>query len=153
MNFSRAEIPATSLRSLAWDGDTLVDWVAGRRYPLHGPSEEFNVGSGYRFDAAVGLGSLGVSFEALGTKGLLLRDNGQRRAGNYVPMSVDIIREIDRSYYHADHYLFPVTLFEDAGGRPIVAHCPRGYNLLDLEDLDGRCLTPRSKEGATDVFH
>jgi hypothetical protein len=153
MNFSRVEIPATRLRSLAWDGDTLVDWVAGGRYPLEGPAQEFNVGYRYRFDAAVGLGSWGVSFEALGTKGVLLRDNGERRVGNCVPMSVDIVREINRSYYHADHYLFPVTLFRPAGGRPLLAHCPRGYNILDLEDLDGNCLTPRPREGATDVFH
>jgi hypothetical protein len=153
MNFSRTEIPATELRSLCWDADTLVDWVGGRRYPLQGLAEEFNVGSGYRFNAAVGFGALGVSFEALGTKGILLRDNGQRRTGNYVPMSVDIIREIDRSYYHAEHYLFPVALFADAGGRTILAHCPRGYNVLDLEDVDGHCLTPRSQESAEDVFH
>jgi len=153
MDFSRAELSATGLRSLAWDGDTLVDWVAGRRYPLRGPSEEMNVGSSYRFDAAVGLGSWGVSFEALGTKGVLLRDNGVRPTGNYVPMSVDIVREIDRSYYHARDYLFPVTLFDGPRGAPLLAHCPRGYNVLDLEDLEGNCLTPRSKDHAEDVFH
>jgi hypothetical protein len=153
MNFSRAEISATGLRSLSWDGDNLVDWVAGRRYSLQGPAEEFNVGSGYRFNAAIGFGSLGISFEALGTKGLLLRDNGQRSTGNYVPLSVDIIREIDRSYYHADDYPFPVTLFADASGRPILAHCPRGYNVLDLEDINGQNLTPRSEKSAEDVFH
>lgn len=153
MNFCRTEMPATRLRSLVWDGDTLVDWVGGHRYPLQGPAERFNVGSAYRFNAAVGFGSLGVSFEALGTKGVVLRDNGQRSVGNFVPMSVDVVREINRSYYHADHYLFPVTLFQHASERPILAHCPRGYNVLDLEDLDGNCLTPRSTEDATDVFH
>src|SRR5579871_2080010 len=153
MDFSRDEISATGVTSLSWDGNALVDWVAGRRYQLRGPSEELNLGSGYRFTAAVGLGSLGVSFEALGTKGVLLRDNGQRSTGKFVPMSVDIIREIDRSYYHAQDYLFPVTLFTDASGRSILAHCPRAYNVLDLEDIEGHCLTPRSAQGAEDVFH
>jgi hypothetical protein len=153
MNFSRREIAAAELASLAWDGDTLVDWVAGRRYPLEGPDEDFNVGSPYRFDSVVGLGSWGVSFETLGTKGVLLHDNGQRKSGNYVPLAVDIVREIDRSYYHATAYPFPVTLFENVDGRPILAHCPRGYNVLDLEDVDGNCLTPRSKAGTSDVFH
>jgi hypothetical protein len=152
MNFSRVDLPASRLRSLAWDGDALVDWVAGGRYPLVGPAEQLNVGYSYRFDAAVGLGSWGVGFEALGTKGRLLRDNGQRREGNVVPLSVDIVREIDRSYYHAESYLFPVTLFHTAG-RTLLAHCPRGYNVLDLEELDGTCLTPRPIESATDVFH
>jgi hypothetical protein len=153
VNFSRNEMPAMGLRSLAWDGNTLVDWIAGRRYPLQGPSETFHVGSAYRFDATVGLGPLGVSFEALGTKGVVLRDNGKRPTGNVIPMSADVIREIDRSYYCASDYLFPVTLFQGPDGQPILAHCPRGYNVLDLEDIDGNCLTPRSIEGATDVFH
>jgi hypothetical protein len=154
MNFSRVDLPAAGVRSLAWDGDTLVDWVAGGRYPLAGPAEQLNVGHGYRFDAAVGLGAWGVAFEARGTKGRVLRDNGQRQDGGIVPMSVDVVREIDRSYYHADDFLFPITLFRSAGGRPLLAHCPRGYNVLDLEDLvHGTCLTPRPKEGATDVFH
>jgi len=153
MDFHRGELSASGLLSLVWDGDTLVDWVGGRRYPLEGPSEEFNVGCRYRFDSAVGLGCWGVIFEALGTKGVLLRDNGARRVGNYVPMSVDIVREIDRSYYHADDYLYPVTLFDGPGGTPLIAHCPRDHNVLDLEDLDGNCLTRRSKDSAADVFH
>lgn len=138
---------------MAWDGDTLVDWVGGRRYPQQGQAETFNTGSAYRFDSAVGLGPLGVSFEALGTKGVLLRDNGQRATGNFIPLSVDVVREINRSYYHADDYLFPVTLCKGPDGQPILAHCPRAYNVLDLEDLDGNCLTPRPKGGAQDVFH
>ena len=68
-------------------------------------------------------------------------------------MSVDVVREINRSYYHASDYLFPIALFNDVGGRPLLAHCPRGYNMIDLEDLDGNCLTPRLEEGAADVFH
>jgi hypothetical protein len=153
MDFKRGEIAATGLRSLVWDGDTLVDWVGGRRYPSSGPSEVFNAGSSYRFDSAVGLGPWGVRFEALGTKGVLLRDNGVRPTGNYIPMSVEHIREIDRSYYHADDYFFPVTLFNGPRGAPLLAHCPRGYNVLDLEDLDGKCLTPRPADTAEDVFH
>jgi hypothetical protein len=153
MNTDRITLAATRLRSLAWDGDALVDWVAGRRYHLDGTVEELNVGSSYRFDSAVGLGRLGVSYEALGTKGRLLRDNGKRAKGNVHPLSVDILREIDRSYYHADDYFYPVTLFRLSDGRDVIAHCPRGYNILDIEEIDGTCLTPRSTEGAGDVFH
>jgi hypothetical protein len=153
MPVSRTNLAASRLRSLAWDGDTLVDWVGGARYRLDGTCEELNVGYAYRFDAAAGLGPWGVSFEACGTKGRLLRDNGRRASGKTVALSVDIIREIDRSYYHAEDYYYPVTIFRLAGGQRVVAHCPRGYNILDLEDLDGGCLTPRPVEGSADIFH
>jgi hypothetical protein len=136
MQFHRTTLSASQLRSLAWDGDALVDWVGGGKYFLDGVSEKLNVGSSYRFDAAVGLGPLGVSFEALGTKGVLLRDNGRRSSGNIVPLSVDIITEINRSCYLAQAYGYPVTLLRIPGGQPVLAHCPRGYNILDLEDLD-----------------
>jgi hypothetical protein len=153
MNFTRIDFPASQLRSLAWDGDTLVDWVGGARYRLDGTCEKLNVGYAFRFDAAVGLGRCGVSFEARGTKGRLLRDNGRRPTGNIVPLSVDIVREIDRSYYRATDYYYPVTLFRLADGRLVIAHCPRGYNRLDVEEFEGGCLTPRPIEGSVDIFH
>jgi hypothetical protein len=153
MNLLRTTFPVSGLRSLAWDGDALVDWLAGGRYSLDGAYESLNVGSSYRFDAAVGLGSWSVSFEAAGTKGRLLKDNGQRQSGNFHPLSVDIVREINRSYYHADNYLYPVTLFQLPAGQTALAHCPRGFNILDIEDLDGNCLTPRPIDGAADIFH
>ena len=46
-----------------------------------------------------------------------------------------------------------MTLFRSVDGRPLLAHCPRAYSVLDLEDLDGTCLTTRPTEQATDVFH
>jgi hypothetical protein len=153
MNFTRVTLPASRLSSLAWDRDDLVDWVGGARYHLDGRCEPMNVGSAYRFDAAVGFEGLAVQFEALGTKGLVIRDNGQRARPGYFPASVNIIREIDRSYYHADDYWFPVTLFAGADGRTLLAHCPRQYNVIDIDDPAGTCLTPRPVEGAADYFH
>jgi hypothetical protein len=153
MDVRRTDIAATKLQSLAWDGDALVDWVGGARYGLDGTREELNVGYPYRFDAAVGLGPLGLAFEALGTKGRLLRDNGERAKANWIPMSMDAVREIDRSYYHAEDYFYPIALFRLPDGRPAIAHCPRGYNILDIEELNGACLTPRSARDSEDIFH
>jgi hypothetical protein len=154
-SFHRTEIAASRLQSLAFDSDGLVDWVAGRRYRLDGKTEILNTGNSdsSRFDAAVGLGSYGVVFEAHGTKGLLLRENGKRPSDKRTPLTVDVIREIDRSDYRADNYWYPVALFDLYDGRRILAHCPRGYNVIDLEELDGKCLTPRSATEAEDVFH
>ena len=152
-SFHRIELPGSRLRSLAFDSDGLVDWVGGRRYRFDGTIEILDMGDLCRFDAAVGLGSCGVLFGALSTKGVLFRDNGKRPTEKRASLTVDIMREIDRSDYRAHNYWYPVALFDLYDGRRILAHCPRGYNVIDLEELDGKCLTPRSATGAEDVFH
>src|SRR4029077_1864931 len=52
------------LRSLAWWGDDLVDWLGGQRVALDGAVQRFGVGSTYRFDSALGVFDLSVTFEA-----------------------------------------------------------------------------------------
>ncbi len=135
----RLEIPAKGVRSLCWQGDELVDWVSGgNRYSLDGTSSRAYVNYGYRFDrAAVSPdGQYAVIYEGLGTKGLLLK-NGE------------ILREINRSYYHADVYGYPIVLFNLPDRRTVLAHCPEEYNRLEIEDVEtGKCLTKRSGETA-----
>src|SRR5262245_32839629 len=87
----RVTIPAVAVRSLVWRGDELVDWVDGCKiYRLDGSKTERRVSYAYRFDTAVASpgGRFAVIHERLGTKGLLL-DDGK------------ILREINRSFYHA----------------------------------------------------
>src|SRR5262245_16140267 len=113
--FTRTEItaPHRSVRSLVWRGDELVDWVAGgRAFLLDGSTRERAVGYSYRFDAATASpsGRDAVIYERLGTKGLLLRE------GN-------IVRELNRSFYHANVYEYPVCLFNLSSGREVIAHC------------------------------
>lgn len=75
----------------------------------------------------------------LGTKGLLLR-NGQ------------IVRELNRSFYHANIYEYPVCLVRH-GARTLLIHCPEDYNRLEIEDAEtGGKLTLRSSDPA-DIFH
>jgi hypothetical protein len=65
------------VRSLVWDGEELVDWVAGgARYSLNGEVVEPRVFCAYPFDAAVALAgsAFAVIYTRLGTKGLVLRD-------------------------------------------------------------------------------
>ncbi len=140
-------------RTLCFQGESLVDWLDGHRHFLDGrPSERFGVGHGYRFDAAVGLGDVSVVYEQQGTKGVLRRANGVLAPGNFVELGVDLLREIDRSFYQAEVYRFPVALLRLPDGREAIAHCPRGYEVLDLELLDGTRLT--SRDGPhPDVFH
>lgn len=132
-----------NVRSLAWQGDALVDWVCGgRTYHLDGTVDDPHVNFSYRFDAVAASpdGRYAVIVERLGTRGLLLRD-GQ------------ILRELDRSFYCASAYEYPVCLWH-AGGRTLLAHCPREYCLLRIEDADsGAILAEAQGDEAADFFH
>jgi len=146
------EIAVADLRSLVWWGDDLIDWLGGQRVTLAGEVQRFGVGTTYRFDAAVGCSDLGVTLETLGTKGRVARWNGALPTPGRSPLGVDVLRELDRSYYHADAYAFPVSVFRLPDGRAAIAHCPRGYNRLDIELPDGTLLTPRDGKHE-DCFH
>jgi hypothetical protein len=112
--FTQSSFNATGIRSLCWRGDQLVDWVGGSRaFASDGTEQLAKVRYGYRFDAATASpdGRFAVIYERLGTKGLLLHDGR-------------IVRELDRSFYHAQAYEYPIALFNDREGRVLLAHCP-----------------------------
>ena len=130
-------------RSLHWDGDELVDWVAGgTRWRSDGVQVDSNVRYAYVFDRAVvsPSGRYQVLYTESGTKGLVLE--GGR-----------VLREINRSYYHANDYEYPIALGRLPDGREVLVHCPDHYNKLEIEELSsGRRLTERPGR-APDVFH
>ena len=102
-----------------------------------------NVLWGYRFDAAVQSpsGRVAVIYERFGTKGLVL-DRG------------NCIREINRSFYHADVYQYPIALFNHPDGRELIAHCPNEYNQIEIEEaLTGVNLTFSPARKPDDFFH
>ena len=129
--------------SLCWAGDSLIDWVAGGlQHHLDGQTFDPHARFAYRFDAAVMSpdGRYAVLYEKLGTKGLLLREG-------------KILRELNRSFYHATTYEYPVALHTFPSGRTLLAHCPDEYCRLELEDADtGQRLTQRKSE-SPDAFH
>lgn len=133
----------TQPRSLVWEGDELVDWVGGgRRWRADGTEQSAGVNYAYPFDHAVGSpsGRFSVIYANRQTKGLVL-EHGR------------ILREINRSFYCADAYDYPVALGMLPDGREVMAHCPDGYNLIEIETLaDGQRLTRRESQGI-DVFH
>lgn len=91
---NRVILPAKGVRSLSWQGDTLVDWVSGGNlHSLDGTSRRSYVNWAYGFDRAVTSpdGRFAVIYETLGTKGLVLKDG-------------EFVREINRSFYHASAY-------------------------------------------------
>jgi hypothetical protein len=142
--FTQYSFNAAGIRSLCWRGDELIDWVGGgRAFASDGTERSARIYYAYRFDAATASpdGRFAVIYERLGTKGLLLHDG-------------KILRELDRSFYHAQSYEYPVALFQEPGGRLLLAHCPNEYCRLELEEAEtGRRLTLSAERKPADFFH
>jgi len=139
----RQSIKADHLHSICWVNDFIVDFAsAGKKYFLDGHVQEFfsdHFGFG---DASITSpdGQYAFIYQKLGTKGLLLK-NGK------------LIREINRSYYCADVYEFPVT-FATINDKIILIHCPFKYCRLDFEDVEtGEILTDSKNRNPSDFFH
>jgi hypothetical protein len=131
-------------RSLLFDGDHLVDWASGGiRYGFDGTVERAHINFAYEFDAATVLSNSPwtILYKRLGTKALLL--NGQR-----------IVRELNRSFYHAHVYTYPICLLRTGNDRVLVVHCPDEYNRIEFEDvITGERLTASTKREPADFFH
>jgi hypothetical protein len=138
------QIAANSVRSLNWIGDDLIDWCGGMKvYGLDGTKREARINYTYDFDAAVTSpsGKYSVIYKKLGTKGLLLRQ-GQ------------LVRELNRSFYCANAYEYPVALARLRDGREVLVHCPDEYNQLEIEEIEnGRRLIPGEARKPSDYFH
>jgi len=119
------------VRSLVWEGDTLVDWCrGGTRWQLDGTRVDSRVMTVYDFDRAVVSPSRQYVcvYARRHTKGLIRRTaDGQD------------VREIDRSYYFASTYAYPVTFAQMPDGREVLIHCPDKYNRLEIEEIETGC--------------
>jgi len=145
MNFRLTRIPALQkVSSLCWQADHLVDRAnGGARYYLDGSTTPASVLWGYKFNAAVQSpsGRYAVIYERLGTKGLILE-------------GCKLVREINRSFYHAGVYEYPVALFSGPDGRELIVHCPDEYCQLEVEDVaTGERLTGGPARKPSDFFH
>jgi len=132
-----------AVRSLCWQGDQLMDWTTGLSYGQEGPLPSRKIAYGYRFNSAIASvsGRYTVLYERCGTKALLL-DEGR------------VLRELNRSYYCAEVYEYPVQFGMLPDGIEILLHCPKDYNRLQIEEVaTGHCLTERPAEPAIDFFH
>ena len=129
-----------------WHDGALVDVAAGwRRYPLDGsaPVSRYT-GYGPGFDAAVTAPAADVVALVMstGTKALLLNPGG------------GVIRELNRSFYHASAYRYPLALFTLPDGRTGLVHCPEQYNQLEIEVArTGERLTGGHDREPDDFFH
>ncbi len=137
-------VNAPDVKSLVWSGDTLVDWISGGdTYSLEGASEASRVHYPYTFNEAISSrsGKYVVLVSRRSTKALLLR-NGK------------LIRELNRSYYCAESYDYPVAFVTLSDGREAIAHCPNEYNQLEVEIAEtGELLKSTSDRKPSDYFH
>ncbi len=139
-------IAAAGAKALVWVQDTLYDVAAGwRSFPLDGASGSSRFsGYGGHFDAAAvsPLGDVVALIASSGTKALLLTSDGRP------------IREVNRSYYKAEAYRYPLVLFTLPSGRTGLAHCPDDYNRLEIEDAEtSERLTAGADRKPVDFFH
>ncbi|MBN2153703.1 MAG: hypothetical protein JW839_19760 [Candidatus Lokiarchaeota archaeon] len=143
--FKRRDLDVTYLRSLAWHGDCAIDLLdGGTRYHPDGTIEEPRVhrGFAYKFDSVVSSGNHAVLHEKYGTKGLLV---------SMEPL--DVVRELNRSYYHAEDYAYPIAMFDLPDGRGAVAHCHKEYCSLDIETVEGGEVLTERTYNSSDIFH
>jgi hypothetical protein len=136
---SRDQVPIT----LAWQGDHLIDVVGGEAsVGLDGTTVPRSMSWAYPFDRALvsAVSGTRIIYQATGTKGLVAKDK-------------KTVRELNRSYYHANAYEYPVALGRLSDGREVIAHCPDGYNQIVIEVLATGERLASASETAVDLFH
>ena len=141
----RQTLQANYLQTMCWFNDTLVDWTnAGKQYFKNGQIKDIGKYSyAFDFDSSVisDDGQYAVIYQKRGTKGLLLK-NGE------------ILRELNRSYYQAHVYEYPVAFMTGKNGKTYLIHCPKEYCQLDFEDVEtGEIITQREDREPSDFFH
>ena len=141
---TRQTIKTNFLRTIDWLNGSIVDWVsAGQQYSLDGQQKQLaKYHYAFSFDGSITSrdGQYSFIYKRLGTKGVLLK-NGE------------IIREINRSYYHAETYEFPAA-FITFDNKTYLAHCPNDYCQLDFENVEtGEIVTNIQERKPSDIFH
>jgi hypothetical protein len=145
--FRLIEVDVEMVTTLAWKGDDLFDMASGdvtiELDPVAEKRRSVRFSSyGLKFDRAVACqeGCHQGIYQARGTKAL-------------VRNPADQLEELNRSYYHAEVYEYPICIFHSAS-RSLVAHCPHDYNVIELHDSDTwESLTPARGRKAHDFFH
>ena len=138
----RTKLELKPPRSIYWQDNSLIDWIeGGRKITLAGKEERGSFFLEYDFDSVKVLhhSAIVVIYKKLGAKGVILKEG-------------KLLREINRSYYFANHYEYPVALLHLPTHEPAIIHCPDEYCSLEIELIDtGERLTPNRKP--RDIFY
>jgi len=138
------------VESVSWLGNEVVDYIRGNTFTIdfnwsditEKTNNYWEMLLAFNFDAAINSsdGKYVFIYEKLGTKWLLFKD-------------WEILREINRSYYHANSYEYPAA-FTTIDWKTYLVHCPIEYSQIDLEDVEtGEIVTNIKSRNSTDVFH
>ncbi len=145
VSFRRYELDVDSLRSLSWQEDAVVDLLnGGIKYFRDGTTERprNSIVYAYPFDSVEVGGNFAAFYEKYGTKALLIKTQ-----------DLHLIRELNRSYYYAKDYAYPIAAFQLPDGRDAIIHCPQDYCSIDVELVErGERLTKRQYQ-SQDYFH
>ncbi len=121
------EMPWPGVATLIWDRDEVLDITSGQRGNLAGSLTSRVMNMTFRFDRAIGVRSRdvhwAVAYTNRGTKAVLMK-NGLMH------------RELNRSFYCAEAYDYPITIGADVAGEVVVVHCPNKFDLLEIEDAE-----------------
>jgi hypothetical protein len=120
-------IECTNVSPLTWDVDDLVEPTTGRRIVLDQPVPERAFFLGYPFDrglCARGLDAFWtLAYDNRGTKAVLYKNWKEHR-------------ELNRSYYFAKDFDYPIALTSINDGRVVIVHCPNSFDTIEIEDAE-----------------
>lgn len=142
---NKITLNTNGITSISWFNNSIIDIpLCGKMYYLDGRIEDkYKYHFGSFFDSSIisDDGIYSFIYKKTGTKGLLLK-NGE------------ILREINRSYYCAENYEYPVCFLTRNNGETYLIHCPNGYNQIDFENVEtGLILTNITERNPSDFFH
>ena len=128
---SSLSIPC-SVNALAWARNDLVDPTSGLIIRQDGTISDRQFLISFGFDRGLSLPTSGafwtIAYLNRGTKAVLFKNWKEHR-------------EVNRSYYFAGTYDYPIQLAKLESGRVIIAHCPSSYDEIEIEDAEtGECL-------------
>lgn len=113
--------------TLVWDGDDLVDVTSGMRIHEDGSISKRTLVGAYPFDRAIGFRDgdtfWSIAYANRHTKAILLKDGR-------------VHRELNRSYYFAHVYDYPIALARGPLGNILLIHCPEDFDTLEIEDAE-----------------
>ena len=120
-----------------------MDWVSGGRvFHLDGTCRDPRINWAFPFDAVCATpdGRFAVIYQRCGTKALLLS-------------GTKCLRELNRSFYQAHAYEYPICIWQAPDERVLIAHCPEHYNQIEIDDAQtGERLTQATRS-PRDFFH
>ena len=132
-------VDCPNISALTWVSGDLLDVPSGRTIRSDGTISPIAFLTPFPFDHALSMRSgktlWTLAYVNRGTKAVLFKDG-------------HVLRELNRSYYFANAYDYPVALTNLPTGRVVVVHCPKAFNVVECEDAEsGEILWSKKTNG------